>query len=298
METKKSLCMTALAGASLLIMVSCKKNDGMGATQPIPPSPPVIQQGIELHNSPTLGSYLTDKQDHALYFFSNDADGQDSCTGGCEVLWPAFNVDQLTAAQLGAGLDLADFGSITSATGGKQLTYKGWPLYSYAPPQNGTNQPEATGLTSGDGFAGIWYVAKPDYTIMLANAQLIGQDGKKYKSDFTEGIGKTLYFTNGSGRTEYTFSKDSSSNNNFTAPDFSNNNNFPIYETDKIVVPSSLNKTDFESTQVFGRTQLTYKGWPLYYFGQDGDTRGSNKGISVPHPGVWPVAVKDIQPAP
>ena len=275
-------------------MISCKKNDGTAANQPLPANP----QQVVIHNSPTLGAYLTDNQNHTLYFFSNDANGQDACNGACALLWPVFNVDQLTADKLGAGLDLADFGSITSAEGGKQLTYKGWPLHSYAPPQNGTNQPEAAGLTSGDGFAGVWYVAKPDYTIMLANAQLIGADGKNYKSDYSEGIGNTVYFTDGTGLTLYTFSKDSTGVNKFTSADFSNNHLFPIYETDKIVVPSSLNKTDFLSIQVFGRTQLTYKGWPLYNFGQDSTTRGSNKAVSVPRPGVWPVAVKNVDAAP
>ncbi len=294
METKKSLVTTVLATATLLLMISCKKNDGVSANQPIPTNP----QQIVIHNSATLGAYLTDNQNRALYFFSNDADGQDSCTGGCQLLWPVFNVDQLTADKLGPGLDFSDFGSITSVAGGKQITYKGWPLYSYAPPQNGINQPEAAGLTSGDGFAGVWYVAKPDYTIMLANAQLIGADTKNYRSDYSEGNGKTVYFTDGNGLTLYTFSKDSIGENKFTSADFSNNHLFPIYETDKIVIPSSLDKSDFLSIQVFGRTQLSYKGWPLYNFGADSTTRGSNKAVSVPRPGVWPVAVKNVPAAP
>jgi len=37
-----------------------------------------------------------------------------------------------------------------------------------------------------------------------------------------------------------------------------------------VVVPSILDKTKFGSINIVGRTQLTYKGWPLYYFGQDG----------------------------
>lgn len=294
METKKSLFTAVLAAAALTMMISCKKNDGTAANQPVPTNP----QQIVIHNSATLGGYLTDNQNHALYFFANDANGQDSCTGGCKLLWPAFNVDQLTAEKLGPGLDLADFGSITSDGGGKQLTYKGWPLYSYAPPQNGTNQPEAAGLTSGDGFAGVWYVAKPDYSIMLANAQLVGADTKNYKSDYSEGTGKTVYFTDGSGLTLYTFANDSTGENRFTSADFSNNHLFPIYETDKIVVPSSLNKTDFLAIQVFGRTQLSYKGWPLYNSAQDNATRGLNRAVSVPRPGVWPVAVKNVPAAP
>ena len=121
---------------------------------------------------------------------------------------------------------------------------------------------------------------------MLVDAQLVGQDGKSYKSDYTEGIGKTTYFTDDRGVTLYTFKLDSLNKNKFTKPDFSNNNVWPIYETDKVVVPSILDKTKFGSINVFGRTQLTYKGWPLYYFGQDDQTRGFNKGISFANPGT------------
>jgi predicted lipoprotein with Yx(FWY)xxD motif len=103
---------------------------------------------------------------------------------------------------------------------------------------------------------------------------------KSYKSDYTEGIGKTTYFTDDRGVTLYTFKLDSLNKNKFTKPDFSNNNVWPIYETNKIVVPSTVDKTKFGSINVFGKTQLTYNGWPLYYFGQDGQTRGFNKGIS------------------
>jgi predicted lipoprotein with Yx(FWY)xxD motif len=247
-----------------------------------------------LQNSPTLGAYLTDNQNHALYFFTNDANGQDSCTGGCQTLWSAFKADNLTLDKVGAGLNLADFGSVASASGGNQITYKGWPLYRYTP----ASQQEAPGLTSGDDFAHLWYVAKPDYTIMFANAQLVGLDGKQYKSDLTEGMGKTIYFTDGHGRTLYTFTLDSANTNKFTKPDFSNDNIWPIYDTSNIVVPSALQKTDFGTIQVFGRNQLVYKGWPLHYFGQDGETRGANKGISFPHLGIWHAAVKDIQAAP
>ncbi|MFW5805897.1 MAG: fasciclin domain-containing protein, partial [Bacteroidales bacterium] len=50
----------------------------------------------------------------------------------------------------------------------------------------------------------------------------------------------------------------------------------------------------FDTINVYGRTQMTYNGWPLYYFGSDDAMRGSTKGVSVPSPGVWPVAVADI----
>lgn len=259
---------------------------------------PGITEEIKLQTSSTLGEYLVDKDGRTLYYFSNDFNGQNNCAGNCEALWPYFNVDNLTADQLGDGLELTDFATITAANGKKQLTYKTWPLYYYAPAVNGVNTLEAPGQTTGEGFGNIWFVAKPDYSIMLVNAQLVGHDGKNYKSDYTEGTGKTLYFTDGMGKTLYGFINDKFNKNNYTNQNAAHDAVWPIYETDQMVVPSTLDKNNFGVITVFGKKQLTYKGWPLYYFQQDANVRGANKGISFPRAGVWPVVTKDIAPAP
>jgi len=279
---------TLLIASVMLTLVGCDKESA-------PPPAPV--QHVKLQNSATLGNYLTDKDGNTLYYFSNDFNGENNCLGGCAALWPEFNVDNLAADQLGSGLNLSDFSSITTSANKKQVTYKGFPLYYYAPVVSGVNTREAPGQTTGENVGGIWFVAKPDYSIMLINAQLVGADGKNYKSDYTEGTGKTLYFTDSLGRTLYAYKIDKANKNNFTRQDFSNNSVWPIYETDKAVVPSALDKTLFGSIDVFGKKQLTYKGWPLYYFGQDGTTRGANKGISFPTPGIWPVVTKDTPAA-
>lgn len=263
------------------------------------PPTPEVKKEVSLATSNTLGSYLVDKDGRSLYFFSTDSKGQVSCTGDCEKVWPPFYLDNLTADKLGAGLSLSDFGTVTVGTK-KQVTYKGWPLYYYSPSSgddgygNVTNTPEAAGKTGGDGIGGIWFIAKPDYSIMIVRSQLVGHDGKNYKSDYTVGDGATTYFTDAKGITLYTFKNDKFNKNNYTKEDFSNNAVWPIYETDKIVVPSTLDKTKFSVITVFGKSQLVYNGWPLYYFGQDANVRGANKGISFPAPGVWPVPVKDI----
>lgn len=275
-----------LCAIVILISAGCSKS-----------STPETPKLITLATSPTLGTYLTDKDNRTLYYFSNDFNGQNACPGGCEAVWPYYNVDNLTADQLGDTLRFADFGYITAANGKRQLTYKGWPLYYYAPAVNGVNTLEAPGLTSGENVGGVWFVAKPDYSIMLVNAQLTGHDGKNYKPDYTEGTVKTIYFTDAKGNTLYAFKPDKFNKNTYTKADFSNNATWPIYETDKIVVPSTLDKTLFSSIDVFGKKQLTYKGWPLYYFGQDAGIRGANKGISFPAPGVWPVPTKAIAAA-
>jgi len=272
---------------------SCKKD-----TTPNPVPVPVVKQ-IKIANSKTLGNYLTDRDGRTLYFFSNDFSGANSCAGGCEAVWPYFNVDTLTAEKLGdTSLHFSDFTNIIAANGKKQLAYKGWPLYYYAPGVAGVNTPEVAGVTTGEGVGSVWFVAKTDYTIMLVNAQLTGNDGKTYKPDYTEGTGKTAYFSDGLGHTLYAFKNDRFNTNKFTKSDLSNNAIWPVYENTKTVAPSTLDATLFGSIDVFTKKQMTYKGWPLYYFGADSLIRGRNKGVSVGStPGTWPVPFKDIAAA-
>ncbi len=252
---------------------------------------------VRISTSTTLGKYLVDKEGYTLYYFSNDYNGRNSCAGGCAALWPYFSPGTLTAANVGPGLSVADFDTI-SVNGTIQARYKGWPLYYYAPVSNGKNTQEAEGMTSGEAYGNVWFVAKPDYSIMIVNTQLVGKDGNDYTSTYTVGTGKTAYFTDAKGLTLYTYSPDSFNINKFTHADFGNNSYWPIYTTSFASVPSILNKALFDSITVAGKKQITYNGWPLYYFGGDGTTRGSNKGVSVPTPGIWPVAVKDLSSAP
>lgn len=289
---KNFLQVVMILTTMLVLNFSCKK-DSKSGTQP-------ETNDINLATSATFGSYLTSKDGLSLYFFSNDANGGNNCQGGCALVWPPLIADQSTP-KLDPSLNASDFGTIMLTGGQHQVTYKGWPLYTYSPATsdgygNTVNQPEAAGSTKGDAVGGIWFLAKTDYNIMIANQQLKGLDGNDYKSDYTQGSGKTAYFTDQAGRTLYTFVVDSFNINKFTKPDLSNNNVFPIYEQQEAVVPSVVGKTDFGSIDVAGKKQMTYKGWPLYYFGKD-TLRGLTLAVSVPTPGKWPVAVKDAAEA-
>jgi predicted lipoprotein with Yx(FWY)xxD motif len=265
--------------------LGCKKSDN--------PSNPMTSYAVSLANDATRGQYLVDNKGQTLYFFSDDYNGRTSCSGGCKAVWPYFYAANLTQTDLGTGLNISDFDTIV-VNGSNQTRYKGWPLYYYAP--NGSTL-EPAGQITGENITN-WLVAKPDYTIMLTNAQLLGNDGKNYLNTYVEGMGKTVYFTDAKGVTLYTFKPDSFNINKYTKPDFSNNGTWPIYDTTQIVVPSTLDKTLFTTINIFGKKQLTYKGWPLYYFGPDQNIRGNNKGVSVPVPGKWPVAVMDMASAP
>lgn len=281
-DRKIAMCMAVIA--LLCATWACKKdnnnnNNGNGGNGGNPPPPPVVaKHDIRLATDEHLGSILTDSNGKTLYFFSVDANGSSGCTGNCLTAWPVFYRNTPT---LDSGLNAADFGTITRGDGASQTTYKGWPLYYYQPDEH-------AGDVKGEAVGKVWYVAKPDYTVMLANTQLVGNDGVQYDSTLKAGTGVTQYITDPYGKTLYKFSKDAFRKNNFTKSDFSNNGVWPIDSVAKVLrVPSIMDKTQFDTLMVFGKPQLVYKGWPLYYFGSDA-ARGQTKGVSVPTPGIWP----------
>ncbi len=268
-----------MAIAAIVALHGCNDSD--------PAEPEMPEKGIQVRAHATYGQVLTDSVGHALYFFARDADGNSACTGNCESAWPVYYSSD---AGINAEIDASDIGVHIRADGSMQTTYKGWPLYYFA-------SDEAAGEVNGDGVGGNWFVAKPDYSVLLVQNQLVGADGTSYTADLTPGEGQTKYLVDAYGRTLYGFVNDRYDTNNFTNADFSNNGVWPIYESEIKAVASVANREDFAEIMVHGRMQLTYKGWPLYYFGQDA-MRGENKGVSFPSPGVWPVLQLDSPEAP
>lgn len=257
---------------AFLLVLACKKNK--------PEETPIVKKGIQISTDAKFGAVLTDSVGRTLYFFSSDVAGTANCTGACETTWPVYYSSN---ASTDLNVNAAEVAVITRADGKKQSTYKGYPLYYYM-------NDLSTGQINGDGVAGIWFVAKPDYALMVANFQLTGLNGKTYTKTYAEGTGKTVYFTDSKGRTLYAFSPDKNNKNTFTT-DLTKNGIWPVYEGELKSVPSIITKDLIAVIDVstVGKKQLTYKGWPLYYFGQD-VIRGDNKGVSVgAAPGFWPV---------
>ncbi|MGS2741023.1 COG4315 family predicted lipoprotein [Sinomicrobium sp. M5D2P17] len=277
-----------LLTAVVFTFYSCSSDDDSSSD----PDPDPIENNIGLTENSEHGTILTDSEGKTLYFFSDDAREASTCTAGCLSVWPVFYAEDITVDE---GLDADDFTIITREDGEKQTTYKGWPLYYFANDSD-------TGDVNGDGVNEIWYVAKPDYSLMYVHAQLVGHDGKNYIIDengaYVEGDGDSFYITDAEGNTLYAFVPDTRDNNTYTNEDFSNDAIWPIFHIDLDRLPSILNADDFNTISVHGeRDQLSYKGWPMYYFGQD-EAKGDNKGISFPRPGLWPILNTESTEAP
>jgi predicted lipoprotein with Yx(FWY)xxD motif len=210
-------------------------------------------QSVQVKTSPSGISYLADDNGMTLYYYTLDTTGQSACYGGCAKAWPVFYAANLTVP---GGLSADDFGTITRTDGTKQTTYKGWPLYYWF-------QDKAPGDMAGEGVHKVWYVLKvPAYTVMIGTNKAVGN-----------------YLVDGNGNALYWFAKDKVDMSACTGNCIKA---WPAFTADSIVVPSALNAADFGSiTRDDGTMQVTYKGWPLYYWVKDkmrGDITGQDVG--------------------
>lgn len=98
----------------------------------------------------TKGSYLADFQGMSLYVFDNDlASGKSTCYDACAQKWPAYSSGATAQGTFPANITV-----MTRTDGSKQFSWKGRPLYYYAPDQK-------AGDVLGDGIGGIWHLVKP-----------------------------------------------------------------------------------------------------------------------------------------
>ncbi|MDA4118205.1 MAG: hypothetical protein OK455_07665 [Thaumarchaeota archaeon] len=101
------------------------------------------------------------------------------------------------------------------------------------------------------------------------------------------------YLTNASGWTLYLYSRDVP-NNGTSACNGGCAKAWPPFYTVNLKVPPGLNSSSFNTiTRTDGSKQLTYNGWPLYYYSPDkqaGQTNGQGVG------GVWYAVSPAAQP--
>jgi predicted lipoprotein with Yx(FWY)xxD motif len=230
------------------------------------PSPSTNGYTADVMSKAGIGDYLVDAQGKTLYYFAKDTIDTSNATGAILDIWPIFNIQNIDVPP---SLNAADFGTITRADGKKQTTYKGWPLYRYAPDVS-------AGDTLGEGFNGVWFVIKvPFYTVMIESKADVGN-----------------YLVDAKGMTLYHATFDATGKSNATSAILGL---WPPFGESNFIVPSSLNVADFSIITTGGTAQATYKGWPLYFFVNDkapGDTVG--QGIK----GVWSVTAPDVSMAP
>lgn len=104
--------------------------------------------------STKLGTVLMNGSGFTLYRYSADSKNESVCTGSCAAVWPVFSPGPSGTVKAGSGVSQSALGVITRPGGQKQVTYDGWPLYTYT----GDTRPGQTNGQKVIGPAGIWYV--------------------------------------------------------------------------------------------------------------------------------------------
>jgi len=103
-----------------------------------------------------LGTVLVDSQGLTLYDFHKDQGGESSCYGACAAAWPPLLTEGDPQAQGAA--DRGMLGTTQRKDGTTQVTYNGWPLYTYA----GDQAPGEANGNDIDQFGAEWYALQPN----------------------------------------------------------------------------------------------------------------------------------------
>jgi predicted lipoprotein with Yx(FWY)xxD motif len=103
---------------------------------------------IATANISGIGTVLVNGQGFTLYYLMTDQHSTPTCTGSCASTWPPQMVSG-SVPPAGSGVT-GTLGTVASPIGGKQLTYMGWPLYTYS----GDSAP---GQANGQGTGGVWF---------------------------------------------------------------------------------------------------------------------------------------------
>ena len=123
-----------------------------------------------------LGTVLVNQKGQTLYMLTSEKGGKITCTAsnGCLHAWPEINLPSgTTAAKAGSGVHSSLLGTVKGGAGQTEVTYNGWPLYTYI-------GDSSAGTTNGQGitnFGGTWYVLNTSGDPVTAKASSGGSGG-------------------------------------------------------------------------------------------------------------------------
>jgi predicted lipoprotein with Yx(FWY)xxD motif len=119
---------------------------------------------------PGLGAVLVDSTGRTLYTFAPDKRTKVTCVGACAAVWPPLKLPAGAKATAGSGVTSSMLGSDADPSGGKVVTYNGWPLYTYVADKS-AGSVTGQALNSSGGF---WYVISPSGTVITKKATSSG----------------------------------------------------------------------------------------------------------------------------
>ena len=162
----RSISMLAAAGLLMLVLLAaaCGGASGTGGmygstakTAQAPAATPASATAAARIGvaSTGLGHVVVNGSGRTLYIFEKDSNGMSACNGACAAYWPPLVSNGKPVALAGVNQSLV--GTTKRADGSEQVTYNGWPVYTFI----GDKQ---AGQTSGEGltdFGASWDALTP-----------------------------------------------------------------------------------------------------------------------------------------
>ena len=266
----------------LVLLVTACSPQSTPTTAPVATEPPaaVPETGaavVDLGQNDELGSFLVDDKGMTLYLFTKDTPNTTVCYEKCAVAWPPLLTSGAPVA--GDGVDASLLGTTNRTDGTVQVTYNSWPLYYY-------EKDKAPGDVIGQDVGSVWYVVSPagemiNTTAAATEPPAAAAGGATVALGQNDTLGSFL--VDDKGMTLYLFTKDTP-------------NTTVCYEKCAVAWPPLLTTGDpvagdgvdasllGTTNRTDGTVQITYNGWPLYYYEKDkapGDVTGQDVG------GVW-----------
>ena len=232
---------------------------------------------VNVGKNDQLGSFLVDSKGMSLYLFTKDTPNTSVCYDKCAVAWPPLLTTDKPVA--GEGVDASKFGTTTRKDGTTQVTYNGWPLYYY-------EKDKAPGDVTGQDVGNVWFVISPEGD-KVESAAAATEAPAAAGGAATVALGKNdklgSFLVDAKGMRLYLFTKDTP--NTSVCYDKCAVAWPPLLTTGAPVAGDGLDASKLgTTTRKDGTTQVTYNGWPLYYYQKDkapGDVTGQDVG------GVW-----------
>lgn len=103
-----------------------------------------------------LGTVIVNSEGFTLYDFHKDKGGKSSCYGACAGAWPPLLTEGNPQAQGAAQRSM--LGTTKRNDGTLQVTYNGWPLYTFV----GDKAPGEANGNDFSQFGAQWYALQPD----------------------------------------------------------------------------------------------------------------------------------------
>jgi predicted lipoprotein with Yx(FWY)xxD motif len=117
------------------------------------PEPEGEATPISLGEAAGVGQILVDEEGLTLYYFQKDqkGSGKSKCEGACAEAWPPLLTEGEPEAM--KGVKAAMLGTIQRKNGTTQVTYAGWPLYTFVEDK----KPGEDNGTDSKAFGASWY---------------------------------------------------------------------------------------------------------------------------------------------